>query len=545
MFKYWIFFFTLILLISCANLKNPVAKDNFCYSTKLFNKNLGISTTYFGDMRFFDLNKKNINHINNIIEDAKILNNKMSIIAYSKTISDPNYESLLLYDKDSDIKLADGLIINDAEKKYVLFKKSNGNDCVYLLLKSFDVNILDMNPTLLVDGQKILNSITFNNSELEKISYLDIFNGIKELDNYLVSIDKLKKAPLEQTNKQQKFNKFQLLVTLNSFVSNNKEYDSLIVEREKSIKNNFQPRVDSLLLKKEKRYNENVLNEICSLIKNEQVIMLNENHWYPKHRILASKLLDKLKENGFKYLAIEAIESKKDSILNIRNYPSKETGYYTREPYFAHFIRKAKKLGFQIVQYDDMDGIIDRELSQATNLKKIIDKDPKAKIFVYAGIDHILESNPSKKRMAEYFKELTGINPLTFNQVKIIADIPTELEIFPSINFNGFNGLTTNVDYFIINNIKPSINDVYEEKEFGKLILELKKFKINKNESVLVKIYNENEHNKLKSNAIPISIFFHNTENKNINIDFPKGRYFIKISSLKQDSLFGDFINVN
>ena len=73
MFKYLMFFLTLILLTSCANLKNPVVKNNFCYGTKLFNKNLGISATYFGDMRFFDLNKKNINHINNIIEDAKIM----------------------------------------------------------------------------------------------------------------------------------------------------------------------------------------------------------------------------------------------------------------------------------------------------------------------------------------------------------------------------------------------------------------------------------------------------------------------------------------
>ena len=176
-------------------------------------------------------------------------------------------------------------------------------------------------------------------------------------------------------------------------------------------------------------------------------------------------------------------------------------------------------------------------------MKKIITKDSNAKIFVYAGIDHILETNPPKKRMAEYFKELTGINPVTLNQIKITSDIPTEFEIFPSTDFNAFNGLTTNVDFYIVNNIKPSLIDVYKDEEFGKLNLKFKKLIINKKENTLVKIYNKNEYNKLKFNAIPISIFIYDIENT--TIEFPKGNYFIKFSTLKNDSLFEDFITVD
>ena len=176
-------------------------------------------------------------------------------------------------------------------------------------------------------------------------------------------------------------------------------------------------------------------------------------------------------------------------------------------------------------------------------MKKIITKDSNAKIFVYAGIDHILETNPPKKRMAEHFKELTGINPVTLNQIKITSDIPTEFEIFPSTDFNTFNGLATNVDFYIVNNIKPSLIDVYKNEEFGKLNLKFKKLIINKKENTLVKIYNKNEYNKLKFNAIPISIFIYDIENT--TIEFPKGNYFIKFSTLKNDSLFEDFITVD
>lgn len=537
MAKYLLSFFIVTLLISCSNIKNNFVKNNFCYDNKLFNRELGISATLFGDMQHIEINNKALKKANNIIKEVEFLNNKMTIVDYSKATSGIYYESLIFFIKNNQTNIPDGLIVNDIQKKYVLYKKSDKKSAVYILLKSFE-NISNTNSTLLIDGQTISDSITFENSELNKTTYFDVFNDVRENDNFLVAREKIKNAPLQQ-NDQQKFNKFQLLATINSFISNNKEYDSLFFKKEQKLKSIYNKRVDSLL---NNRKQKNALQEFDSIIKNKQVVMLNEIHWSPKNRILATKLLNNLKENGFKYFAVEAIEKDKDSILNSRKYPSKDTGYYTREPYFAHLIRIAKSLNFEIIQYDDLNTDEDRELVQSKNLKKIIDKDSTAKIFVYAGIDHILEKNPSKKKMAEYFKELTGIDPVTLNQIKIGSDIPTEFEIFPSTDFNTFNGLSTNVDFYIVNNIKPSLIDLYKDEEFGKLNLKFKKLKINKEENTLVRIYKENEFRKLKSNAIPISIFIYDIENT--TIELPKGKYFIQFSTLKNDSLFEDFINV-
>lgn len=529
----------LTLVISCSSSKSTFVTDNFCYDNKLFNTNLGISVTFFDDMENIEINKKTIKKANSIIKEVELLNDKITIVDYSKATSGFYYESLILFIKNENSNIPDGLLVNDIQKNYVLYKKSNEKNTVYILLKAFDKSISNTNSTLLIDGQTISDSITFENSELNKTSYFDVFNGVRENDNYLVAREKIKNAPLQQ-NDQQKFNKFQLLATINSFISNNKEYDSLFLKKEQKTKSIYNKRVDSLL---NNRKHKNALQEFDSIIKNKQVVMLNEIHWSPKNRILAIKLLHNLKENGFKYFAVEAIETGKDSILNTRKYPSKDTGYYTREPYFAHLLRIAKNLNFEIIQYDDLSTNEDRDLVQANNLKKIITKDSNAKIFVYAGIDHILETNPPKKRMAEYFKELTGNNPVTLNQIKITSDIPTEFEIFPSTDFNAFNGLATNVDFYIVNNIKPSLIDVYKDEEFGKLNLKFKKLIINKKENTLVKIYNKNEYNKLKFNAIPISIFIYDIENT--TIEFPKGNYFIKFSTLKNDSLFEDFITVD
>lgn len=64
--------------------------------------------------------------------------------------------------------------------------------------------------------------------------------------------------------------------------------------------------------------------------------------------------------------------------------------------------------------YESMDKTKDREVGEAENLfNKTIAIDPNAKIFVIAGISHILEKPTSdgKKWMAAVFKEKYNIDP--------------------------------------------------------------------------------------------------------------------------------------
>lgn len=539
MFKKLVLITIFIAVTSCSNFKVPIAANSYFYGSKVFNKELGTSATFFGDTKFENNTSTISKRIKQIIESETFLKDKI-IISYLKTNSAPDYEIVFFYSSKKD-SFKDGLIKNDKINSTVCFKKSDENKSLYLFLKTINSK---SNKTILADGYSILSSITLDNLELEKTTYFDVFNGVKDLDNYLIQREKLKKAPLVQNN-EQKFNQFQFLTTVNSFISNNKEYDSLILKSEKRNKEMYQTRVDSLItVKKFSNTQKSGTSKIIDLVKDEKVVMLNENHWYPKHRIVALQLLRGLKEKGFNYLAIEALFPKKDSILNIRGFPSKDTGYYTREPYFAHFLRSAKEIGFKIVEYDMMEGAVDRELAQATNIKKIIDSDSTAKIFVYAGIDHILESNSSKKRMAEYFKEISGINPVTFNQVKIIANTENEIEVFPSSDFNGFNNLKNNVDYFIINNTTPSFKKLYSNEEFGTYTLKFRNFKKHQNEEFLVKIYYENEYKLLKSSAIPIAIFSSTLSSKEFILDLPKGKYFAKVISKNEDKLFNDYFDI-
>ncbi|MDI1303700.1 MAG: hypothetical protein PSX42_02405, partial [bacterium] len=184
--------------------------------------------------------------------------------------------------------------------------------------------------------------------------------------------------------------KFQLLSTVNSFMSNNKMYDSLIVGYEKLRKEEFNSLIVDLANKEDVYKDNAVFGKIAEIAKENQVIMLNEDHYYPKHRLFAMELLETLKAKGYNYLSLEGfnITSKeKESTPNYRN------GLYTSEPYFAHFIRKAIALGFTVAGHENVDKGVDREMGQAKNIIKILEKDPKSKIFVYVGHDHIEKKN--------------------------------------------------------------------------------------------------------------------------------------------------------
>ncbi|APS40262.1 hypothetical protein [Salegentibacter sp. T436] len=200
-----------------------------------------------------------------------------------------------------------------------------------------------------------------------------------------------------------------------------------------------------------------VEDEISELARDTRMVMLNENHWYPNHRLFAIELLKKLKKNDYTHLALEALFPNQDQKINERGYPTFSSGYYIREPNFGQLIRKAKELGFVIIGYENQNREINRELGQAQNLQKILEEHPNQKIFVYAGLDHILEKETkSGKRMAAYFKELTGINPLTINQADMVGTTHNELNLIPQNVVKSFKKLDKAVDFFVINNLKSS-----------------------------------------------------------------------------------------
>ena len=173
------------------------------------------------------------------------------------------------------------------------------------------------------------------------------------------------------------------------------------------------------------------VQSVVEASRGQQVVMLNEAHHIPQSREFARRLALALHEEGFTYFAAETFAPGVASTQKA-GYPTHSTGYYSAEPVFGELIRSAVKAGYTLVPYEAevykqggsiTDQINDRERQQAENLKaRIFDKDPSARVFIYVGYSHNLEAPQDQggmqtKWMALRLRELTGINPLTVDQV--------------------------------------------------------------------------------------------------------------------------------
>ena len=187
----------------------------------------------------------------------------------------------------------------------------------------------------------------------------------------------------------------------------------------------------------------NAHDYIIERAKNEQVIIINEGHHQPYHRVFTESLLHDLYKQGYRYFGAETL-GYEDYFLNLRKYPSMASGYYTIQPQYGNLIRTALKEGFYAFSYEDTSRIRSpklREINQAKNIKAILDTNPHAKIIIHCGFDHLSEGQLSstwEKAMAGRLKEYTGIDPFTIDQIKWTEHSDAEHEnlFFKNINLN-------------------------------------------------------------------------------------------------------------
>lgn len=192
-----------------------------------------------------------------------------------------------------------------------------------------------------------------------------------------------------------------------------KHWDLVIGGVEKKFTKN---QIDSIHEKYEKI---NAVDYIIKQSTENQLIIINEAHHNSSHRVFTKSLLQKLFDNGYKNLGLEAL-SYSDSALNQRKYPVQETGYYTKDPQFGNLIRTALEIGYTLFAYKQKGHFNGekREIKQAKNIHKIIKANPNEKYLIHCGFDHALEGtlNSWGKAMAGRLHQYTGINPLTINQ---------------------------------------------------------------------------------------------------------------------------------
>ncbi|HEX7770044.1 MAG TPA: hypothetical protein VF422_08440 [Dokdonella sp.] len=167
---------------------------------------------------------------------------------------------------------------------------------------------------------------------------------------------------------------------------------------------------------------------IAELAKGRQAIFFNEAHNVPLTRTLTVQLLQKLREDGYTHFAAETLYHT-DGALQERGYPIEESGFYTVEPICAEMVRTALRLGFKVVAYEsEQEGNGDvREHAQAKNLQdRVFRQDPQARLVVNAGYAHIQENGRylGGRSMAQHFRKMTGIDPLTIEQTMLIEHPP-------------------------------------------------------------------------------------------------------------------------
>lgn len=173
----------------------------------------------------------------------------------------------------------------------------------------------------------------------------------------------------------------------------------------------------------------NAVDGVAALAKDRRLVLLNEWHLDASTRYLTLALLPKLYQQGFRYLAVEGLDEE-SAPFSKRRYAIAETGYYTQEPVYAWMLSQAVRSGYTLVKYDSSASPQQtREDAQAQNIyAATFAKDPKARVLVHAGVEHIGENSggfgPKVQPMAMKLKALSGFDPLTVDQTTMRSQMP-------------------------------------------------------------------------------------------------------------------------
>lgn len=163
---------------------------------------------------------------------------------------------------------------------------------------------------------------------------------------------------------------------------------------------------------------------ILAAVGDRRIVIVGEEHHLPQSRSLMVPLLRGLREEGFRYFAVETF-AREVAPTREAGYPTNRTGTYTADPVFADGVREAIRLGYTLVPYEAIPtGEVPaaerqsfRESGQARNIKeRVLDADPDAKVFVWAGRGHAMKGAiGGDTMMAQHLKEMSGLDPFTVN----------------------------------------------------------------------------------------------------------------------------------
>ena len=509
--SYLIMALSMIILTSCKSLN--YYNYSSLVNTHFVNDSLKIRMDMLGDIVEVD----DIYSSLDTLDKLAIKYPKENIIFSGKTVVEPFYQvNIFASDKPIILKKKTDILNVQRVKKV--------NDQSYLLF--LWTTQMKKQENLYTDADHVLK--TLRPIDENPYTFMDFFNDMKHENNVLYFDKKLNESHIE-IDPFNNFNDFQLLITYYSIVPNSKKY--------KELREFYQKKRKKIMLDNPhelKSSINNVKSAISDIIEEEKLVIINENHWFPEDRILMYQLIETFKKNGFEYLAVEALDKEKIDQLNERGFPIKSNGFYLRDPYFGMFIREAVNQGFKLLAYDNFTD--NREEGQAAFFNEFLQNNPDEKVLVYVGHSHVWEFNDKKQWMAQILKDKYHIDPLTIDQIRYTFDEVSQVALLQSKLIES----QPKVDYYLINNLKPELNDVFDNVE--EYTYKNKRLKDYLDQDIFVSLYYSEEYIIYKTNAIPLWNNIYKVTENSISIPIIPGEYIIRVEDDSKNKIIEDSI---
>lgn len=277
---------------------------------------------------------------------------------------------------------------------------------------------------------------------------------------------------------------------------------------------------------------------IIQQAKKAPLVIINEAHHLPSHRMFTRSLLQDLYDNGYRYLGLEALF---DPAINQRKFAVQESGYYIQEPEFGNLIYEALRIGYTLFGYEaasNKNGK-EREIEQAESIQEFIKNNPNGKVLIHCGYAHAFENeyNPWEKAMAGRLKDMLQVDPFTIDQTMFLEKSdPQNNTLFTRMNttqqpvvlidengavFRGKNAVKQ-TDVVVIHPPTVYINQRPSWQFQGKEKYTISLAEIQSQLPVLVTAYRVGEYEK---NGIPADLIEITNSNSPRDLYLKKGRY--------------------
>ena len=280
-----LFLLSLLFLFSCsAGIHKYFRYNNFtsAANTYIINDSLKLYIRMPIDYNFVTDSKKLKRVIKKHKKEVSHLEN---VLVYGKTYVDPFYEIF--------ITAGPGPKPQARKRNVVVLDTVLNKMPIYVVAINRDENAPN---SFKIDASQILNSMRVGkNYRKNMLSVMDLSRRFEKTNRFLEAYNEIKNYP--DSDRQQYWLKLQMQITYASFLGNHPDYTGLLKKFERPGER------DSVYNAIEKKavWNDDVYQKILEAAGHHKIIMFNENHFMPQHRLLLLNLLPELKKLGYRY----------------------------------------------------------------------------------------------------------------------------------------------------------------------------------------------------------------------------------------------------